>query len=154
VPGGRLQHRGQLGQAGFGVVDDDQQRRGRVGGRPAAVTDDVLAAARAHQARGQSVTQIARELGVGRSTLYRALEDDEPGQHTPARDSDSASQEAGNDPHSDAIVVAMANAFRRNTAMGEAFLADQTPAMRERYQSEVADAQERIHQRHNATKPT
>jgi hypothetical protein len=48
----------------------------------------------------------------------------------------------------------MANAFRRNTAMGEAFLADQTPAMRERYQSEVADAQERIHQRHNATKPT
>jgi DNA invertase Pin-like site-specific DNA recombinase len=28
---------------------------GRVGGRPAAVTDDVLAAARARQARGQSV---------------------------------------------------------------------------------------------------
>jgi hypothetical protein len=38
--------------------------------------------------------------------------------------------------------------------MGEAFLADQTPAMRERYRNEVAEAQERIHQRHNATKPT
>ncbi|MET7465886.1 helix-turn-helix domain-containing protein [Nonomuraea sp. NPDC005501] len=28
-------------------------------------------------ARGWSVTQIARELGVGRFTLYRALEDDD-----------------------------------------------------------------------------
>ncbi|MEV1002937.1 helix-turn-helix domain-containing protein [Nonomuraea sp. NPDC050202] len=52
--------------------------QGRTGGRPAAVTEDVLAAARARRARGQSVTQIARELGVGRSTLYRALEDDDP----------------------------------------------------------------------------
>ncbi|MGN9843503.1 recombinase family protein [Nonomuraea sp. H19] len=51
---------------------------GRTGGRPAAVTEDVLAAARARRARGQSVTQIARELGIGRSTLYRALEDDDP----------------------------------------------------------------------------
>jgi hypothetical protein len=48
----------------------------------------------------------------------------------------------------------MAEAFRRNTAMGEAFLADQTPAMRERYRSEVADAQERIHRRNHATKTT
>ncbi|MFI9841869.1 helix-turn-helix domain-containing protein [Nonomuraea sp. NPDC051941] len=31
---------------------------------------------RARRDRGQSVTQIARELGVGRSTLYRALEGD------------------------------------------------------------------------------
>jgi DNA invertase Pin-like site-specific DNA recombinase len=51
---------------------------GRTGGRPAAVTEDVLAAARARRARGQSVTQIARDLGIGRSTLYRALEDDDP----------------------------------------------------------------------------
>jgi hypothetical protein len=86
---------------------DAARAAGRVGGRPAAVTDDVLAAARARRARGQSVTQIARELGVGRSTLYRALEDDEPGQHTPTHE--RAGQEAGNDPHSDAIVVAMAD---------------------------------------------
>ncbi|MFF0248996.1 helix-turn-helix domain-containing protein [Streptosporangium sandarakinum] len=49
---------------------------GRKGGRPPAVTDDVLAAAHARRARGQSVTTIAEALGVGRSTLYRALEDD------------------------------------------------------------------------------
>ncbi|MFI7444911.1 helix-turn-helix domain-containing protein [Nonomuraea indica] len=51
---------------------------GRTGGHPAALSDDLLAAARARRARGQSVTQIARQLGVGRSTLYRALENDEP----------------------------------------------------------------------------
>jgi DNA invertase Pin-like site-specific DNA recombinase len=80
---------------------DAARAAGRVGGHPTAVTDDVLAAARARQARGQSVTQIARELGVGRSTLYRALEDDEPG-GTPDRE--GVSPEAGNDPHSDAFV--------------------------------------------------
>lgn len=53
---------------------------GRVGGCPVMVTVDVLAAARARRDRGQSVTQIARELGVGRSTLYRALE----GENSPA----------------------------------------------------------------------
>ncbi len=57
---------------------DAARAAGRLGGRPAKVTDDVLAAARARRGRGQSVTQIARELGVGRSTLYRALEDDDP----------------------------------------------------------------------------
>ncbi|MER7366335.1 recombinase family protein [Nonomuraea wenchangensis] len=57
---------------------DAARAAGRVGGRPAAVTDDVLAAARARRGRGQSVTQIARELSVGRSTLYRALENDDP----------------------------------------------------------------------------
>lgn len=51
---------------------------GRKGGRPPAVDDDVLAVARARRARGESVTSIARHLGIGRSTLYRALEDDEP----------------------------------------------------------------------------
>jgi DNA-binding phage protein len=34
----------------------------------------VLAAARARQARGESVTVVARHLKVGRSTLYRALQ--------------------------------------------------------------------------------
>ncbi|WP_248958618.1 recombinase family protein [Sphaerisporangium perillae] len=51
---------------------------GRKGGRPVTVTDDVMAIARARRARGESVTAIAKRLGIGRSTLYRALEDDEP----------------------------------------------------------------------------
>ncbi|MEV4013138.1 recombinase family protein [Nonomuraea angiospora] len=57
---------------------DAARAAGRVGGRPVMVTDDVLAAARARCERGQSVTRIALELGVGRSTLYRALENDDP----------------------------------------------------------------------------
>lgn len=51
---------------------------GRKGGRPVTVTDDVMAIARARRARGESVTAVAKHLGIGRSTLYRALEDDEP----------------------------------------------------------------------------
>ncbi|GAA3152724.1 recombinase family protein [Planomonospora alba] len=50
--------------------------QGRRGGRPSAIDDDKLAIARARRKRGESVTAIARALGVGRSTLYRALEDD------------------------------------------------------------------------------
>jgi DNA invertase Pin-like site-specific DNA recombinase len=49
------------------------EAQGRRGGRPASVNDDVLAIARARQARGESVTAIARHLKIGRSTLYRAL---------------------------------------------------------------------------------
>ncbi|MFI6920438.1 recombinase family protein [Nonomuraea spiralis] len=45
---------------------DAARAAGRVGGRPATVTDDVLAAARARRGRGQPVTPIARELGVSR----------------------------------------------------------------------------------------
>lgn len=50
------------------------QAQGRRGGCPAAVTYDVLAIVRARRQRGESVTAIARHLGVGRSTLYRALD--------------------------------------------------------------------------------
>jgi len=50
------------------------QGQGRRRGRPAAVNDDILAIARARRQRGESVTAIARHLGVGRSTLYRALD--------------------------------------------------------------------------------
>jgi DNA invertase Pin-like site-specific DNA recombinase len=49
------------------------QDQGRHRGRPAAATDDILAIARARRERGESVTAIARHLGIGRSTLYRAL---------------------------------------------------------------------------------
>lgn len=50
------------------------QGQGRRGGRPAVVNGDVLAIARACRERGESVTAIARHLGVGRSMLYRALD--------------------------------------------------------------------------------
>ncbi|MFF4709616.1 recombinase family protein [Streptomyces sp. NPDC001297] len=51
---------------------------GRFGGRPRALDDDALAVARDRLRRTppQSITAIARDLGVGRSTLYRALSDD------------------------------------------------------------------------------
>lgn len=47
--------------------------QGRKGGRRAVVDCDVLAAAEARRARGESVTEIARHLNIARSTLYRAL---------------------------------------------------------------------------------
>jgi len=50
--------------------------QGRRGGRPSALDADTLAVAR--RARGESVTGIARYLGLGRSTLYRALGEPQP----------------------------------------------------------------------------
>ncbi|MFI1801555.1 helix-turn-helix domain-containing protein, partial [Streptomyces sp. NPDC020379] len=43
------------------------------GGRPTVVDDDKLAVARARHAKGESVTAIAKALGVSRATLYRHL---------------------------------------------------------------------------------
>ncbi|MFE0655328.1 recombinase family protein [Streptomyces sp. NPDC058876] len=48
-------------------------RKGNVGGRPSVVDDDKLAVARARHAKGDSVTAIAKALGIGRATLYRHL---------------------------------------------------------------------------------
>jgi DNA invertase Pin-like site-specific DNA recombinase len=48
--------------------------RGRVGGRPVVVDAERLAAARQLIDSGQSVVSVARTLGVGRSSLYRAIE--------------------------------------------------------------------------------
>jgi DNA invertase Pin-like site-specific DNA recombinase len=56
--------------------------QGRNGGRPAAVDDDTLAIARARRTRGESVTAIATHLGIGRSTLYRALADNSEAEDT------------------------------------------------------------------------
>lgn len=47
---------------------------GRVGGRPTVIDEDKLAAARARRDKGESVTSIAKALGVSRATLYRHLE--------------------------------------------------------------------------------
>ncbi|MGW7584107.1 recombinase family protein [Kitasatospora sp. NPDC054768] len=52
---------------------DAAKAQGRIGGRPNALDADKLAAARARRAKGESVTAIARALGVSRATLYRHL---------------------------------------------------------------------------------
>ncbi|MER5326326.1 helix-turn-helix domain-containing protein [Streptosporangium roseum] len=51
--------------------------QGRKGGRPPALDADTLAIARDRRNRGESITAVAKHLGVGRSTLYRALEGDD-----------------------------------------------------------------------------
>ena len=49
--------------------------RGRLGGRPTLITPEKLAAAEAMRAQRQlTMGQIARTLGVGRSTLYEHLD--------------------------------------------------------------------------------
>jgi DNA invertase Pin-like site-specific DNA recombinase len=60
------------------------RERGRVGGRPAVVTDRKLAAAVAMREQGElTMRQIAEELGVSPASLYRRLarhrQDTEPG---------------------------------------------------------------------------
>ncbi|MGY0024001.1 recombinase family protein [Streptomyces sp. YJ-C3] len=54
---------------------DAAARQGRHGGRPTVVDDDKLAVARARHAKGESVTSIAKTLGIGRATLYRHITD-------------------------------------------------------------------------------
>ncbi|GAA3515306.1 recombinase family protein [Streptosporangium album] len=51
--------------------------QGRKGGRPSALDADTLAIARDRRNRGESITAVAKHLGVGRSTLYRAMEGDD-----------------------------------------------------------------------------
>jgi DNA invertase Pin-like site-specific DNA recombinase len=49
--------------------------RGRAGGRPAKLSPAQVALARArYEARDITVAEIARALGVGRGTIYRALQ--------------------------------------------------------------------------------
>jgi len=47
-------------------------------GSPSALDADTVAGAIARRARGESVTAISRHLGLGRSTLYRALGEPHP----------------------------------------------------------------------------
>lgn len=51
----------------------EARRRGRVRGRPPALTDTTVAQARTMKAHGATVTQIAKVLGVARSTVNRHL---------------------------------------------------------------------------------
>lgn len=53
---------------------DAARLRGRIGGRPRALTDSQIELAQVMFKRGQSVVEIAAELGCGRSTVYRAIE--------------------------------------------------------------------------------
>lgn len=49
--------------------------RGRVGGRPAKLSSERVRLARARdEARDVTVAEIAKALGVGRGTIYRALQ--------------------------------------------------------------------------------
>ncbi|MER6121720.1 recombinase family protein [Streptomyces sp. NPDC001795] len=52
---------------------DAAKAQGRTGGRPSVVSEDVLTVARARRASGESVSVIAKALGVSRATLYRHL---------------------------------------------------------------------------------
>ncbi|MFE9723496.1 recombinase family protein [Streptomyces sp. NPDC005794] len=54
---------------------DAAARKGNHGGRPTVVDDDKLAVARARLAKGESVTAIAKGLGISRATLYRHIGD-------------------------------------------------------------------------------
>ncbi|MGA4845681.1 recombinase family protein [Streptomyces sp. G5(2025)] len=56
---------------------DAAKVQGRTGGRPSVMDADKLAAAKARKAKGESVSAIAKALGVSRATLYRALADTE-----------------------------------------------------------------------------
>ncbi|MGW7342819.1 helix-turn-helix domain-containing protein [Streptomyces sp. NPDC054854] len=52
---------------------DTAAANGNHGGRPPAVDDDMLAVALRRRDAEESVTSLARHLGIGRSTLYRTL---------------------------------------------------------------------------------
>lgn len=53
---------------------ESARARGRVGGRPAALSaDDVATAKRLHASKTVTVGEIGKILGVSRATIYRAL---------------------------------------------------------------------------------
>lgn len=52
---------------------DAAKAQGRTGGRPTVITEDVLTVAKARKAKGESITAIAKALGVSRATLYRHI---------------------------------------------------------------------------------
>jgi DNA invertase Pin-like site-specific DNA recombinase len=76
---GLFSHRG-LEPAVVDTIRDNTRRglaharaQGRVGGRPSVMTPERTAAAVRMHEQGESVAQIARVLGVGASSVSRAL---------------------------------------------------------------------------------
>ncbi|MFF2786253.1 helix-turn-helix domain-containing protein [Streptomyces sp. NPDC058049] len=55
------------------IALDSAASNGNHGGRPPAIDDDMLAVALPRRDADESVSAIPRRLGVGRSTLHRAL---------------------------------------------------------------------------------
>ncbi|MER5769840.1 recombinase family protein [Streptomyces sp. NPDC001985] len=55
---------------------DAAKAQGRTGGRPTVMDADKLAAAKARRATGESITAVAKALGVSRATLYRVLSEE------------------------------------------------------------------------------
>jgi hypothetical protein len=108
--------------------------QGRKGGRPVAIDDDTLAAARMRRTRGETIPAIAKALGVGRSTLYRALEDD-----SPTREGLTMSE---NDRHADTITYAL---HRGLTPADRAeVLGELTPREREEVEAALDCHRERL----------
>lgn len=82
-----------LGQLRVSTVRENTRRglgqaraRGRAGGRPTVMTPERLDAAKRMRARGASLGRIAAVLGVGKTTVARALKPRLPVQPRPARD--------------------------------------------------------------------
>jgi DNA invertase Pin-like site-specific DNA recombinase len=89
APGGSLPSTGRLAFHIFAALAEFEREliaeraagraaaraRGRAGGRPAKLSPAQVALARArYEARDITVAEIARALGVGRGTIYRALQ--------------------------------------------------------------------------------
>ncbi|MBG0833120.1 helix-turn-helix domain-containing protein [Planomonospora sp. ID67723] len=116
----------------------------RRGGRPPAIDADKLAAARARRQRGESIPAIARALGVGRSTLYRALEDDPVPVPVAAASSTAPPAAASAEgAHADVITYALHRSLRpqvRAEVMGEL-----SPREREEVEAALDRHRERLH---------
>lgn len=52
---------------------EEARARGRQGGRPPSIDQTALSTALLLRAQGEPISDIARRLAVGRSTLYRAM---------------------------------------------------------------------------------
>ena len=83
TPGGRLQFHifGALAEFEREIIRERTRAglaaaraRGRLGGRPAVITADKLAAARLMREQKRPMQAIAKTLGVSRATLYRHLD--------------------------------------------------------------------------------